>query len=169
MGQVSLPVLNRTGYSMFWQSVWDEKHNFNRGFKEDFLLRKLLPLFFYERLIRKKQFINYNVINNSLLLYDLDFWAAFKENRLLYGYFINSLKKKKSDPYYLLKIWIIKFQTWVILFFSLYVPFKKNLIIASDDSVFDVFSFLGYQFMFLSSIKFNKLYFNNTNYRFINF
>jgi len=29
------------------------------------------------------------------------------------------------------------------LFFSLYVPFKKNLIIASDDSVFDVFSFFG--------------------------
>jgi len=73
MGQINLPVLNRTGYSMFWQSVWDEKHNFNRGFKEDILLRKILPLFFQERLVNKKQFLNYNVINNSLLLQDIDF------------------------------------------------------------------------------------------------
>jgi hypothetical protein len=164
MGQISLPVLNRTGYSMFWQSVWDEKHNYNRGLKEDILLRRVLSLFFYDRMVHKRHFVNYDVIENSSILYDLDSWSVFKDNKHLYIHFLNSLKKKNNTPYYVLKVWILKFQTWVVIFFSLYVPSRKSLSDKLKKKSFNLYSFLGYQYLFLSSVKFNKLYFKNTKY-----
>ena len=35
--------MNKTGYSMYWNSMWDDKLNYTRSFKEDVFIK----IFFY--------------------------------------------------------------------------------------------------------------------------
>lgn len=42
MGQISYPVLNRFGYSMYWNDMWDSLYSYNR-----FLLKSLFLNFFF--------------------------------------------------------------------------------------------------------------------------
>jgi hypothetical protein len=72
MGQISLPVLNRTGYTNFWASVWDNTSNYQQILKEDYLLRLILPIFLGTPLLNtafffKKSlfFEKSNFINNN--------------------------------------------------------------------------------------------------------
>ena len=46
MGQISIPASNKSGYSMFWNSMWDSKHNYNVFLKQDIFIKSSLILFF---------------------------------------------------------------------------------------------------------------------------
>lgn len=46
LGQISLPVVNRTGLYSHWSSSGDNIHNFSRFFRLTYSLHKLLPIFF---------------------------------------------------------------------------------------------------------------------------
>lgn len=131
MGQASIPVLNRSGYSMFWLSSWDSVHSFSSNINEDFLIRD----FFY------------------FLVNDKYSARFFKKNDLLFNfsknqeYSISDISDKKSVdefffrfnkiPFYLSKIRIVKFQKWVVIYFFLYNTFIKKISLNySDNSLF---------------------------------
>ena len=158
MGQINLPVLNRTGYSSFWQSVWDEKHNFNRGMKEDFLVRKLIPYIFLDSISKKKQFISFKLLKNSRHLNNINFWSQIKVPQNIYPKLKAFLWKKNIVLFYILKICIIKFQTWIVLYFSLYTPLKQ--LIFDKTKKYNFIRHMGYYHLFLSSIQYNKQYYN---------
>lgn len=168
MGQISLPVLNRTGYSMFWSSVWDSKHNYNKLFKQDVALKKLILSLFSERFFFKKQFINLKTLSNTNIFNSFDNWSVFKNDKSLISFFTVVLKKRKSNYIYPLKVWIIRVQCWVIVFFSIYSPFKAVLKqLDEDDSnnykkALNVFE--GYFNVFLFNQKYNNIY--NVNNKF---
>lgn len=164
MGQINLPVLNRTGYSTFWQSVWDEKHNFNRSFKEDYLIRAILPFFFFDRISKKKQFIHFNVIKSSNILKTLEYWAKFTEPNVLYNKILFYFKKKKKIPYFILKIWILKFQSWLIILFSIYSPVKFFSLFMTDKQSYELLRHFGYYHIFLKSLKMNSNYISRLKY-----
>lgn len=164
MGQISLPVLNRTGYSTFWQSVWDEKHNFNRSLKEDYLLRSIIPYFFFDRVSKQKQFLNFEVVNSSLILKDLEYWTQFQEPLKLYSKITTYVWRKKKLPYYVLKIWILKFQTWLLIFFSMYSPIKFYSLFTKRKKKYNLSKHFGYYYMFLISLKYNNNYLKHIKY-----
>lgn len=164
MGQINLPVLNRTGYSTFWQSVWDEKHNFNRSFKEDMFIRAILPFFFFDRISKKKQFIHFNVIKSSLVLTRITYWSQFKETETLYNKLKFYFKKKKKIPYFLLKIWILKFHSWILVLFTIYSPVKFFSVFMTSTKPYELLRHLGYYHLFLSSLRINTKYLRTLKY-----
>lgn len=165
MGQINLPVLNRTGYSTFWQSVWDEKHNFNRSFKEDYFLKSVLPFFFFDRISKKKQFIHFNVVKSSLILSKLEYWSQFRETSLIYTKIQYYFKRKKKIPYFILKIWILKFHGWLLVLFNVYSPVKFFSAFMTTVRPYKLLHHLGYYYLFLSSLKINTKYLKNLKYQ----
>lgn len=114
-----MPIMNKTGYSMYWNSMWDDKLNYTRSFKEDVFVKFFFYLFIeggYTFLFRYK-------INN------VDDHLSFLKNK----YNLHILKKKKEDEKNNLitdysknselntsKIWLLKYQNWVIFYFFIY-------------------------------------------------
>lgn len=159
MGQISLPVLNRTGYSMFWQSVWDSKLNYNRNWKEDFLIRSIIPFIFINRLTLSPHFTNYNTLKITKYTQKNQNFYLLDQPSKLVDFFYKFFKEKKKVPPYILKIWIIKFQKWLIVYFSLYSPLKTYLIRDKSNSFFFRLNQLGFFFTSIVKAKFNKTYF----------
>jgi len=124
MGQKSIPMLNKAGYSLYWSSMWDDKHNYSRNLKEDIFLRSFIPLLFEDRfsimLLNSKQLNNKKYFNNLGNVYNisLNHCDSLKEFQLHLINFDNKLV-------YNSKLWIWKYQTWVILYFFIY-SFKYN-------------------------------------------
>lgn len=164
MGQISLPVLNRTGYSTFWQSVWDDKHNFNRGLKEDILIRTIIPYIFFDRISKQQQFLSFSVVNESVVLKEFVCWPDYATPDMVYTKLKQFFFKKTKIPYYILKIWILKFQTWVLIYFNLYSPLKATFIFSKKPKKYNITNHIGYYHLFLSSLKFSKNYLSNINY-----
>jgi hypothetical protein len=50
LGQASIPVLNRTGYSMYWLSSWDDLHSYSTYFNEDMFVRSLIDNLFHRKI-----------------------------------------------------------------------------------------------------------------------
>ena len=50
MAQISIPMSNKVGYSMFWNSMWDNKINYTRSLKEDIYLNRFVNLVFEDNI-----------------------------------------------------------------------------------------------------------------------
>lgn len=122
--------MNKSGYSMYWNSMWDDKLNYTRSFKDSVFIKFFFYLFIeggYSFLMRYK----INNIDDHL-------------NFLKINYNLHILKKKKDEKKYFYvtdqsnlskiyssKIWILKYQTWIIFYFFTYsfnssIFFKKK-------------------------------------------
>lgn len=167
-----MPIMNKTGYSMYWNSMWDDKLNYTRSFKEDVFIKFFFYLFIeggYTFLFRYK----IKDINDHL-------------NFLKSKYNLHILKKKKEEDNFNLvvdysnfsesytsKIWLLKYQGWVIFYFFIYsfnsgifykkkkYKFKKsnkkylNILISYYYNLVK----LDYNFNYYSDYSFNKLSF----------
>ena len=83
MGQKSIPVLNKVGISMFWNSMWDDKINYSKN------LHKFLTT----------SEITYNIINNLTTL------NVFRKN---FVFFKKNYKNTKYKIFLLNNIFIQK-------------------------------------------------------------
>jgi len=121
-----MPIMNKTGYSMYWNSMWDDKINYTRSFKEDILIKMFFNLFieggylFIVRYKIKDMDKHLKMLKNNYNLHILK--KKKDENR--FNYFLD--KKKKSDPY-LARVWLLKYQTWIIFYIFTYVYNTNNI------------------------------------------
>lgn len=119
MGQKSIPTLNKTGYSMFWNSMWDDKINFSKSLKKDFFLKNVIYFILDEPnsfSIFKK---NFKFFKNQIFFKKYKIYYKYNyKNKLIYN-------KKNSRPIvkYFSKIWILKYQQWFLIF--LFTFFNK--------------------------------------------
>lgn len=124
MGRISMPIMNKTGYSMYWGSMWDEKVNYSKSLIENLFLKDFLYLFFE---------------NNSNMMH-LDFKQIYKNPNLrklirtgkiktrkvgkkdALGNILGYVHKKQKRFYkkYISKIWFLKYQSWFIVYFFCY-------------------------------------------------
>lgn len=108
MGQISIPILNKTGYSMFWSSMWDQKILYNRHLKEDILLENFFNCLFNDSFsvnlinFNQKSLKNYKKYNYDL---DLNSFVLYK-----------SILNKNKVNYIPSKLWILRYQKWVIFY-----------------------------------------------------
>lgn len=119
MGQTNLPLLNRVGYFLFWDSVWEDFFNYARSLREDFFIKNLINIILIDRIIFSKFFFSfkfYKFLNN----YSSSFFLNFESFYMLR----NSFKKLavRSIPVYFSKIWFIKFQNWCFVSMYIYKP-----------------------------------------------
>lgn len=122
MGQSSIPVLNRSGNSMFWTSVWDNKHNYTMFFKEDILIRKYITLLFNEKIstqnipsIKTDNYVNTRWVKHYNIKFDIN------KNSLE-----TFLQRFNKLPLYISKIHILRLNDWVILYFIGSTPTSGN-------------------------------------------
>jgi len=130
MGQSSIPVLNRLGYSMFWSSVWDDKHRYKHSFLEDAFIRKYIPYVFYNKVSSN---LIFNINSTHSKNTNLHFFKKYNLNHNISKHSVsNFLLNFNKLPVYLSKIHIIRFNNWILIYFMACTP---NLV-KSDNSIF---------------------------------
>lgn len=128
MGQSSLPILNKVGVSMRWDSSFDNLLNFKKAVLSDIFLKKFFDFVFEDKFV--------------FIFYKFFFSKNLKFKKL--GDILK--KKKKRIPIYSSKIWFLKYQSWVIISFYLYIPkvFLKKSLKLKKFKINNNFSFLKY-------------------------
>lgn len=127
MGQISIPMSNKVGYSMYWNSMWDNKINYSRSLKEDIFLNKFILLVF-EDCISSKVLKYFNKNYSESILYKYNFHLKMS-NKLEFNKY---LMKNNKIVFYSSKLWILKYQKWIILYFYIYIPFFNRLKIKAN-------------------------------------
>lgn len=145
MGQINMPMLNKVGYSMFWDSMWDNKINYTRSFKEDIYLKRFIILIF-DDCISSNTIKFYNKKYSKLILNTYRIPTRLKSNKELYSYLI----KNNKVVFYNSKVWVLKYQKWVVLYLYIYLPLHnklkkkvifKNYIPSHNDNIFSLYNF----------------------------
>lgn len=143
MGQISIPMLNKVGYSMYWNSMWDNKVDFSRALKEDIYLNKFVPLIFNDSISSK--ILKYSKKNVKDL--NTDYYNIQIKTKTKHQIFLFLLKNSKLN-FYCSKLWILKYQNWIIIYFFMYLPkynrLKKRFFFSKkiekyDNNVFNSF------------------------------
>jgi len=138
MGQMSIPALNKVGYSMYWNSMWDNKVSYTRSLKEDLYLNKYIDLLFDDKISAK--ILNANR-KNKFNVRIIKKYIPHSREKYLNNNLINYLKKNNKIIHLTSKLWVFKYQKWVVLFCFLYLPIfnniKKKKIIVKKNYVYD--------------------------------
>ncbi len=121
MGQSSIPILNRNGFSMFWLSSWDDLHSYSTNLNEDSFLRN----FFYF-MVNDKYSSNFYFSKQKINFFSDKF--NLNSNKIISTpYLSDFLFRSNKLPYYISKVRILKFQKWLIVYFYLYNYDRKIL------------------------------------------
>lgn len=124
MGQVTLPVLNRKGYSSVWENHWDTKLNYNQTNREDLFLKKFFKIFLKNWFSKTKMFFNskfsFNKKKSNKFTRFYKFDILMSDPKEIKNY-LNTFKNKKFT-YNFSKIFLVRFQSWLLIYAYIYVP-----------------------------------------------
>lgn len=169
MVQKNMPYVNKSGYSMFWNSMWDNKNNYSKFLQKDFFIKSFINFFLSDFL--QNQFVfktNFNklVLKNLKNNYNLNF---LENNKIYINLFLNNnfnLEVHSS------KIWLFKYQNWIIIYFFIFSKlnsyiFKKNLKFSKNNLYF--YNYLNNFYLNAMQLNINTKYsesfiFNKNNF-----
>ena len=125
MGQPSLASWNKSGESMYWSSMWDQKNNFEQALNDSLFLKELVPSFFTNfsdrRIISYMHKVDFSIKKDLLLnKYNTQVTKKFNYNELC------AKIEKNYDRMFFSQIWVLKFQNWVFIYFFVYYPLLKK-------------------------------------------
>lgn len=140
MGNMSNPSINRWGLNLFWYKHWFNDKNNSFLLHQDNLINKLVlvyvhyGLFHFKNIFLNKYWYNINLkslkINHDL--YNLKYFRLLEyKNRVLNESKSYKIRNKIKNIYFS-KIWILRYQKWLIVNFYCFQPMtsklnKKNL------------------------------------------
>jgi len=119
MGQVTLPVLNRKGFSSVWENQWDSKLNFTENVNQDMFLKKFFKIFLRNWVSHDNMFFNKKTSKQNNIRFKKYDLKSFSKKSV--NIFLKSVKNKKFTYNYS-KIFILKYKNWIILYIFVYVP-----------------------------------------------
>ena len=117
MGQTKFKILNRSGYSIHWNNSWESKKNYKKNFINFLFLELFLDKVFNDSLFVQDYFFikKKNTLKNN-----------FSSQNIIFLKKLNVFKNNfKSLKIYNSKIWILKYQNWVII--NVYIYVVKNI------------------------------------------
>lgn len=121
MGQVNLPVLNKTGTSVYWGSSWSFRDDYKISFKEDFLIKGFIPLLIFSKSGSSRYFLRKTIKGGRFAQGCIKYNLYFR-----YGSTVNLisriLRRRNKIPYYPTKLNIVRYGKWVIVFFKVFLP-----------------------------------------------
>lgn len=136
---MSNPTINRWGLNLFWYRFWYTDKNSSFSFHQDNLIKQLILIYshygllsFKNLFINKYWYFKYN-INFTLVQneYNLKYYRFVEyKNKIINETRISKLRKKLKNLYYS-KIWILRYQNWLLINFYCFQPLitkkkKKN-------------------------------------------
>lgn len=146
MAQKSIPLMNKAGYSMYWNNMWDDKVNYSKNLNKNIFFNDIFDI-----ILKNNNSYNYNNYN----------YNYFRLSKIFFFFFNKSLNKNNLKPNkitkhnYNSKIWLLKLNNWVIIYsFIINSFFKKNykILFKKNKKVFDTFVYKN---------KLNKINFLN--------
>lgn len=156
MGQISIPASNKSGYSMFWNSMWDSKHNYNVFLKQDIFIKSSLVLFFSDYSSDKLFFFLKSDSRNKFKKYRINNVKNKKKFSFnLYYKFIRNIGN--NNDIFFSKLWLLRYQSWVILNISIFSFFKEESFKKKVEINFDNWFFHYYRnLLILNNRKINN-------------
>lgn len=131
---MSNPSINRWGLNLFWYRYWYADRTSQLYIQQDYIFNKLIYIYLFygilfpHNIFIKKYWYNFSGEEN---------WQQSNYNEKYYrkaelkGTFLNELTvhrlRNKIKHLYFSKIWIFRFQNWLILNFYSFQPLKKNI------------------------------------------
>ena len=130
MGNISNPLINRWGLNLFWYKLWYVDKNLSKNLHQDVLIDKLIYIFLNYGLFTPKNIFtnNYwfaNYIKNYFNGYFAKYYRVvnFKNKVLNINTFYYDRIKIKNI--YFSKMWILKYQNWIVVNIYSFQPLKK--------------------------------------------
>ena len=134
LGNMSNPLVNRWGANIYWSKLWYSDQNYTTNLKQDSVFIQLLKMYFMYGL------------QTPVNLFLLKYWYFSKKidskqnhltftNKYYRRYSKNLALGEKDNSYTLrlatkdifpMKVWIFKFQNWILLNFYWFQPLKKS-------------------------------------------
>lgn len=134
IGNLSNPSINRWGLNLFWYNFWFTDKNHQKMLHLDYIINKLIYLYiFYGLFLKKTMFSNHYWYDTE---FDKEFILNFRANHFSNYFrvmeFKNRIRKEISyfrvrtrrKHIYISKLWILKYQKWLIINFYCFQPIK---------------------------------------------
>jgi hypothetical protein len=131
---MSDPIINRWGLNLFWYRLWFNDWNPSINIHQDSLINKLVQIFInyglshYKNLFLNKRFFPHIINNYKNFLHD----HAIKYTRLVEhknkttGENRAFQQRLKAKNLFCSKLWILRYQNWLILNFYFFQPLKPR-------------------------------------------
>lgn len=164
MGQINLPLLNRTGNSIFWNSLWDNKYSFSKNFKKNVFLKNILLFILNDRILYNsffisKKFDKLQLEKQNTMKFKI---TNFLDNSAVYF----NLLANKNLPFFHNKVWYIKYQNWLLITLFIYNVVVSHLNL--NDNQFKKF-IKFYNFFYFLKVNSYKNYENYNKKFYYNF
>jgi hypothetical protein len=134
MGNMSNPSINRWGLNLFWYRYWFYDSKYFLSAHNDYLVNKLVlsylnfgimypkNIFVHKYWFRRSNFNNYDNEHNSKYFRIMSFKNLITNEISYYN------ERIKVENIYQSRLWILKFQHWVLINFYCFNPLKKRYI-----------------------------------------
>lgn len=135
MGNMSNPNINRWGLNLFWYKFWFNDKNTSKFYNLDNLIEKFIIFYLNYGIFHFKNFLSTNYWNfldkniNLKFKNFVNFYYFRKieyKNRIINQYKTYKLRKYNKNIYNS-RIWILKFQKWLIINYYYFQPLKQKL------------------------------------------
>lgn len=134
LGNMSNPSINRWGLNLFWYRFWYNDTNNSLVIHQDNLINKLILLYMhYGLLYPQNMFINkywyftykikHNILHDN---FNIKYFRLVEyKNRIVNEYKSYKIRTKIKNLYFS-KIWILRYQNWLIVNFYCFQPLKSK-------------------------------------------
>lgn len=148
MAQIGSVIANRTGNTNYWNSLWWADKSYSVSLHQDILIKHFLPFFYiYGIFFNMHPWQNKKWVFNvtPLPIRNKTFFSKFYRVIVLKNNLFETTNKLVNNNYkflHPLKIWILRYQKWLLIFWFFYkAAFKKSLLAkfkfrASSQSLF---------------------------------
>lgn len=131
---MSSPSINRWGLNLFWYRFWYTDKNISFLVTQDDIFNKLLLIYIhYGVLYNKTPFMNkywWSFLKNFIKNYNLNYNTKYFRTIEYKNKIINETRRyklrNKLKNLYFSKIWILRYQNWLIINFYAYQPLTKK-------------------------------------------
>jgi len=183
MGNMSNPSINRWGLNLFWYNYWFNDKNNSIILHQDNLINKLILIYIHygiltnKNIFLNKYWYNFNLktLKNYQDNYNLKYFRLVEyKNRVLNESKSYKIRNKIKNIYFS-KIWILRYQKWLIINFYCFQPMssklnkkilKKKSFNFYIDNNLNTPKFLNYRKKFFLFFFLNKFFKNNYYYKF---
>lgn len=129
MGNMSNPCINRYGINTFWHHFWYSDTFYSKNLQQDTLFLKLINTYiFFGLYLPKNIFWNkFWYLNNYKNSNYMQYFRWFSVKNETLGSLTSYRLRKTVNDVYPMKIWILKFNNWIIINFYWFQPWKKKV------------------------------------------
>lgn len=174
IGNMSNPLINRWGFNLFWYNFWyTDKNNFLQNTFDDVISKLLLLYVNYGLLFNKNIFFSaywYKKTSrcgtNLFKRLDAQYFRAMSHKNRITGELSRFYVRFKKKDVYFGKVWILRYQGWIITNIAAFQPVKKKKQKIKNRKFLSVFlkqsdAFFQNQFLLLFRYKLYFLFIKN--------